>query len=103
MAEAFSDRMNETGVPENEASAPTGMSRALVPLTLPKAAAAGPDCVIRPDARFVVQLIATAGFAPQTRALRRANSDDATATYAGANARSAVPVAANGTDISLVA
>jgi len=102
MADAFSDRMNETGVPENEAPAFTSPRRALVPLTLP-ATAADPDRVIRPDARFVAQLIATAGFAPQTRTLRRASSDDANATYAGANARAAAPVAARGTGLSLVA
>ena len=38
MADAFSDRMNETGVPENGAPACTGTSRALVPLTLPTTA-----------------------------------------------------------------
>lgn len=101
MADAFSVGRNETGVPESGASADAGTSRALVPLTLPKAATANGDNVIRPDARFVAQLIATASHAPQTRALRRASTEDATATYA--TARHELPVAANGAALSLVA
>jgi hypothetical protein len=101
MADAFSVGSNETGVPESGASASAGASRALVPLNVPQAAAAACDRAVRPDARFVAQLIATASHAPQTRALRRASDDDATATYAGA--RRDLPVAANGSALSLVA
>jgi hypothetical protein len=101
MADAFSVRLNETGAPENDASASTGTSRALVPLTLPIPASTAPDRVVRADARFVAQLIATASQAPQTRALRRASTEDASATYA--TARRERPVAANGAALSLVA
>ena len=41
----------------------------------------------RPDARFVVHLIATATRAPQTRTHRRAAVDDVVTTYADASAR----------------
>jgi hypothetical protein len=101
MADAFSVRSSETGVPEKGASTPTGTGRALVPLTLPPVPPATPDRAIRPDARFVAQLIATASHAPQTRALRRASTEDATVTYA--TARRHLPVAANGAALSLVA
>jgi hypothetical protein len=97
MADAFSLGLNETGVPESGADT----SRALVPLTLPKPTSTASDSVIRPDARFIAQLIATASHAPQTRALRRASSEDANATYA--TARRDLPVAANGAALSLVA
>lgn len=103
MADAFSDQSNGTAVPENGAAACAGMSRALVPLTLPTAAAASLDLAARPDARFVAQLIATATFAPQTCALRRAAADDAATTYSGATTRRDLPVAANGSALSLVA
>ena len=99
MADAFSVGSNDTGVPESGASAFAGASRALVPLTVRQAAVL--DRAVRPDARFVAQLIATASHAPQTRALRRASADDATATYAGA--RRDLPLAANGSALSLVA
>lgn len=101
MADAFSIEASDTGVPESGASAVAGASRALVPLTLPKAAPAAGDRGARPDARFVTQLIATASHAPQTRQLRRASSEDASATYAAA--RRDLPVAANGATLSLVA
>ena len=57
--------------------------RALVPLTVPAEAAAAPASRIRPDARFVVQLIATATHLPQTRARRHAEPQDAAAAYGG--------------------
>ncbi len=103
MADAFLDRSNGTSVPENGVAPPAGASRALVPLTLPAATVASHDLAARPDARFVAQLIATATFAPQTRALRRAAPDDAATTYSGATARHDLPVAANGAALSLVA
>ena len=62
---------------------PLEPSRALVPLTVPDEAAAAPASRVRPDARFVVQLIATATHLPQTRALRRAEPQVAAAAYAG--------------------
>jgi hypothetical protein len=101
MADAFSDRLNETGVPESGASASAGTSRALVPLTLPTQTSSACNHVIRPDARFVAQLIATASYAPQTRALRRASTADARATYA--TTRHDLPVAAHGAALSFVA
>jgi hypothetical protein len=103
MADALSDRVNGTAVPETGATVAAGTSRALVPLTLPSASAASLDQAIRPDARFVAHLIASATFAPQTRALRRAAPDDAATTYSHATERSEFPVAANGTALSLVA
>ena len=99
MADTFSRRMNETDVPEHGDTVPPGASRALVPLTVPQAAVR--DYAVRPDARFVAQLIATASHAPQTRALRRASTDDATTTYA--RTRRDLPGAANGSALSLVA
>jgi hypothetical protein len=98
MPDAFSDQSRDTSVSETPAST----SRALVPLTLPAAAAPGSSAV-RPDARFVAQLIATATHAPQTRTLRRAALDDVVSTYSGASARDNLPVAANGLALSRVA
>ena len=61
------------------------MSNALVPLPKPDQAGAqtaanvwGPG---RANADFVAHLIATSAQAPQTRARRRANSDEAIAAY----------------------
>lgn len=101
MADVFSVRLNETDVPESGVSAPGVTSRALVPLTLPQSVSPTFDRASRPDARFIAQLIATAAYAPQTRALRRASTEDATATYA--TLRRELPVAANGAALSLVA
>lgn len=59
--------------------------RALVPVA-PVARTQGPRRHLhatRPDASFVVHLIATAAQTPQTRALRRASPADALASYAG--------------------
>ena len=98
MREAFSDRSGDAGVPESTSA--TG--RALVPLTVPAAAPADRPCNIRPDARFVVHLIATATHAPQTRTLRRAAPDDLLTSYAGTSARDLL-VAANGLTLSRVA
>ena len=103
MADVFSRQSRDTSVPENAAADSVGPSRALVPLTLPPRASASPEPAVRPDARFVAQLIATATFAPQTCALRRAAPDDAATTYSGATARGNLPLAANGAALSLVA
>jgi hypothetical protein len=59
---------------------------------------------VRPDARFVVHLIATATHAPQTRTHRRAAVDDVTTIYADASAaRDRPPVATSGAALSRVA
>ena len=61
------------------------MSNALVPLTQRDRAdaqtAANVRATSRANADFVAHLIATSAQAPQTRARRRANSDDAIAAY----------------------
>lgn len=98
MPDAFLDQSRDTSVSET----PACTSRALVPLTLPVATAA-PGGVVRPDARFVAQLIATATHAPQTRTLRRAAPGDVVTTYSSASARDDLPVAANGLALSRVA
>ena len=102
MADAFSDQSPDTSVSQT-ATAPVSTSRALVPLTVPAAAAAPVSPAVRPDARFVAQLIATATHAPQTRALRRATLDDVVSTYSGASPRDELAFAANGIVLSRVA
>ena len=61
------------------------MSNALVPLTQTDQAAAQTAGNVRATSRasadFVAHLIATSAQAPQTRARRRANSEDAIAAY----------------------
>ena len=58
---------------------------------------------LRPDARFVAHLIATAALAPQTRNYRRAAVEDVMMSYADASMRDSLPVAANGNALSRVA
>jgi hypothetical protein len=67
------------------------------------ASAHAPSPAFRPDARFVVHLIATATRAPQTRTHCRAAIDDVVTTYADASAREKPPIAANGGALSRVA
>lgn len=94
MGDAFSERFQDSGA----AAVPV---RALVPLTTPS-----PDDrtegrqPIRPDARFVVQLIASATHAPQARLLRRAEPADAATSYSGALGRRGIR---NGAAFSQVA
>jgi hypothetical protein len=57
---------------------------ALVPLTPPDQGATGPGRCRPPAAPFLAHLIATAQQAPQTRARRRAEPQDATTIYAAA-------------------
>lgn len=102
MADAFSDQSRDTSVSQT-ATAPVSTSRALVPLTVPAVAAAPVSPAVRPDARFVTQLIATATHAPQTRALRRAALDDVVSSYSGTAPQDELPVAANGCVLSRVA
>lgn len=97
MPEAFSEQSPDPGVPDSTAA--TG--RALVPLTM-AAAARAPLPAFRPDARFVVHLLATASRAPQTRTLRRAAPVDVV-TYSDTSARDKPPIAANGLALSRVA
>ncbi len=56
------------------------MSKALIPLAPGRSRAADPPAN-RPSADFVAQLIATTSQAPQTRARRRAEPQDAAAAY----------------------
>ena len=83
---------------------PLEPSRALLPLTRPAETAAAPAPSFRPDARFVVHLIATATHEPQTRALRRADPSDAVSTYSNVVGFVGQPqVAANGIALARVA
>ena len=83
---------------------PLEPSRALVPLTRPAEPAAAPAPAFRPDARFVVHLIATATYEPQTRALRRAEPADAVSMYSNVVGFVGQPqVAANGNALAKVA
>ena len=99
MPDVFSDQLHGPDVPNAEKA--TG--RALVPLTLSDAPVASALSIVRPDARFVTHLIATAIQAPQTRNHRRAPVEDAVTRYADAGAREKAPQAANGAALSRVA
>jgi hypothetical protein len=99
MADAFSDQVRGTDVPE--AAVATG--RALVPLTLSAAPPENVTSIVRPDARFVAHLIATATHAPQTRIHRRTSVEDVLTHYANAYVREQVPAPANGSALSRVA
>lgn len=103
MPDTFSDQSRDKGVPEMAAVESTGASRALVPLTLKASPQACRHPAVRPDARFVVHLIATATHAPQTRTLRRAAPEDAVTTYSDVSVRDKLPVAANGAALTRVA
>ena len=82
---------------------PLEPSRALVPLTVSAEPAVAPASCFRPDARFVVHLLATAIHEPQTRALRRAAPSDAVSTYSNVVGFVAPPMAANGMALAKVA
>jgi hypothetical protein len=57
------------------------LSKALVPLAMPDRQGATLRAGGRPSADFIAHLIATAGQAPQTRARRRAEPEEAIAAY----------------------
>jgi hypothetical protein len=57
------------------------LSNALVPVAKADEAAANPGAARPPNADFVAHLIATAAQAPQTRARRRAEPEEAIAAY----------------------
>jgi hypothetical protein len=57
------------------------LSNALVPVAKANEAAANPGAVRRANADFVAHLIATSAQAPQTRARRRAEPEEAIAAY----------------------
>lgn len=98
MADAIFEKSRDAGV------SPLEPSRALVPLTVAAEPAAAPTSCFRPDARFVVHLIATAVHEPQTRALRRAAPSDAVSTYSSVVGFVGRPqVAANGIALARVA
>ena len=103
MPDAFSDQPRDTGVPQAPETPPAGTGRALVPLTLSASPRPSAQPAFRPDARFVVHLIATATQAPQTRTLRRAALEDVVTTYSDASRRDRTPAAANGLALTLVA
>jgi hypothetical protein len=95
MPDAVFDQSCDTGVSRAETS------RALVPLTLAAKTATAPSPAIRPDARFVVQLIANA--TAQTLPQQCAAPEDAATTYSDGRTRSSLPASANGLALSLVA
>ena len=72
-------------------AAPSG-SRALVPVAAPSPGARPALNLKRPFAPFLAQLIATQTHAPQTRARRRAEPEEALAAYAAAPVRAPRPV-----------
>jgi hypothetical protein len=67
------------------------VSNALVPLASIKQAAAHSRGAGRPHAEFIAHLIATSGKAPQTRARRRAEPEDAIAAYGALSQWPSVP------------
>jgi hypothetical protein len=96
MPDAIFEKSRDAGV------SPLEPSRALVPLTVAAEPVAPASC-FRPDARFVVHLIATAIHEPQTRALRRAAPSDAVSSYSNVVGFVGRPVAANGIALARVA
>lgn len=78
---------SESNEPEVTDAAPATTGRALVPLTASTESGTLAHRNLRPDAGFVIHLIATAAHAPQTRNLRRVASIDGAATYNGAGTR----------------
>jgi hypothetical protein len=97
MPEVFIEQSCDTGVSQPE----TG--RALMPLTLSARSTTVPGSAIRPDARFVAQLIATATHLPQTRAHHRAAPEDVATTYSDVSVRGELRAAANGFTLARVA
>jgi len=97
MPDAIFDRSCDNDV------SPIEPGRALVPLTVRERPTEGPAPVFRPDARFVTQLIATATYLPQTRALRRAEPADAMASYSDARGFVEPRIPANGLALARVA
>ena len=69
------------------ADAPESQSRALIAVTQATASEAVTGAAARPLAAFLAQLIATQTHAPQTRARRRAEPEEAMAVYAAAGGR----------------
>ena len=63
------------------ADAPETDARTLIPIEATAAGERGPRVTRHPAAGFLTQLIATRLQAPQTRARRRAGSEEATAVY----------------------
>ena len=61
--------------------APAAASRALIAIEAPAASERTPRATRHPAAGFLAQLIATQMQAPQTRARRRAEPEEATAVY----------------------
>ena len=68
--------------PHVEAPAASPASTALAPVAPVLSARGSHLTTLRPDPSFVVQLIATAAHAPQTRHLRQATASDGVAHYA---------------------
>jgi hypothetical protein len=98
MPDAIFDQTCDVDVSPGEAS------RALVPATtLAPRSETILFPAIRPDARFVAQLIAAATHVPQTHTLRRAAPEDAATTYSDVSVRRELRVAANGLALARVA
>jgi hypothetical protein len=93
MPDTVFDQSCDTGVSE------TG--RALVPLTLRPGSATEPCPAIRPDARFVVQLIANAN--ARTLAQHRVAPQDVATTYSDVSVRGEFRLGANGLALARVA
>jgi hypothetical protein len=72
-----SRRKDEAHAPE----APETESRALIAIEAPAPSERAPRVTRHPSAGFLAQLIATQMQAPQTRARRRAEPEEATAVY----------------------
>lgn len=97
MPDVFIEQSCDIGVSQPE----TG--RALVSLTLSPRSTAVPGPAIRPDARFVAQLIATATHLPQACAQHRAAPEDVATTYWDVSMRGELRTAANGLALARVA
>jgi hypothetical protein len=69
------------GIEAPEADAPESESRAPVAIEAPRPSERTPQPTRRPSAAFLAQLIATQMQAPQTRARRRAEPEEAIAVY----------------------
>ncbi len=78
------------------AAEPALACTALVPVTQPVHAPPAPERLMRPDASFVTQLIATAEHEPQTCALRRATPTVAQAAYGSASNQTRIKIPGGG-------
>lgn len=80
-AVSFSSAARRATGDQREPQAPEAEVRALIPIGAAAASDRSPPRTRHPAAPFLAQLIATQMQAPQTRARRRAEPDDAIAVY----------------------